>query len=370
MRGSTEGFLREARIAREVLLDFHRPEGDARRPWSHVVLELTHRCNLRCRICPLWGAHLDDSNPAREAMENGHELTAAEWSRVLDELAEMGVRKLVFAGGEIFLRPDVFEILGTAVRNGFLVKIATNGTKIGAKAADRLVAIGPDLVRLPLEGRRERHDTLCRAEAFDAVREAVSEIAGSRARRGADRPRLLLESVLQKGNEGEASFLVHFAAGHGVEEVLLSNVFFQERLSTRKVRPRYRSIDIDRAWKEIQAARRLARRLGVRFTTPFHSAARVRALAERRVPIRSRCLVPWVSSRITPYGDVLACEGAKNSLGNVRAAPFGSIWNAASYLGFRRSLRRSKLLPDCATCTALSEPQARWWGWVPTPPEV
>ena len=367
MRGSTEGFLREAQLARNVLLDLRRPEGDARRPWSHVVLELTHRCNLRCRICPLWGAHLDETNPTREAIERDRELTVAEWIRVLDEIAAVGVENLVFTGGEIFLRPDVFEILEAAVQKGFHVEVSTNGTRIGAEEADRLVAIGPDLVRFPLEGERERHDRLCRGEAFDAVRAAVSEIAGSRVRRKVERPRLLLESVLQRGNEGEASFLVRFAAGHGVEEVLLSNIFFQERQAARKVRPRHRAIEVDRAWEEIRTARKLARRLGIKFTTPFDSASRVRALTDRRVPIRSRCLAPWVLSRINPYGNVLSCEGSAHSLGNIRTASFASIWNGASYLKFRRSLRRTKLFPDCATCSLLSSPRARWWGWVPAP---
>ncbi|PYU41972.1 MAG: heme d1 biosynthesis radical SAM protein NirJ, partial [Acidobacteria bacterium] len=67
------------------------------RPLS-VHFDLTYRCNERCVHC-----YLDHDNHG--------ELTTAECLQVLDDLARSGALFLTFSGGEIFLRPDLYEIL-------------------------------------------------------------------------------------------------------------------------------------------------------------------------------------------------------------------------------------------------------------------
>ena len=60
-------------------------------------LDLTYRCNERCVHC-----YLDH--------EDHGELTFAEITGLLDQMAGAGVFFLTISGGEIFLRPDLFEI--------------------------------------------------------------------------------------------------------------------------------------------------------------------------------------------------------------------------------------------------------------------
>src|SRR5207344_1613779 len=66
-----------------------------------VQLDLTYRCNERCVHC-----YLDHDDHG--------ELTSAEITSLLDQLAGAGVFFLTISGGEIFLRPDLFDILAHA----------------------------------------------------------------------------------------------------------------------------------------------------------------------------------------------------------------------------------------------------------------
>ena len=60
-----------------------------------LLAELTHRCPLQCPYC---------SNPLE--LERGDaELTTAEWQRVLDEAAALGVLQVHISGGEPTARP-------------------------------------------------------------------------------------------------------------------------------------------------------------------------------------------------------------------------------------------------------------------------
>ena len=66
----------------------------AREPWTEppmgLLAELTHRCPLQCPYC---------SNPLELERANG-ELDTAEWCRVLDEAAALGVLQVHLSGGE------------------------------------------------------------------------------------------------------------------------------------------------------------------------------------------------------------------------------------------------------------------------------
>ena len=66
-------------------------------PWN-VHIDLTYRCNERCVHC-----YLDHHDYG--------EMTTREVKNVLDQLAEAGALFLTFSGGEIFLRPDLFELI-------------------------------------------------------------------------------------------------------------------------------------------------------------------------------------------------------------------------------------------------------------------
>src|SRR5213593_578515 len=91
-------------------------------------LDLTYRCNERCVHC-----YLDHDDHG--------EMTLAEIKDLLDQFAGAGVFFLTISGGEIFLRPDLFDILAHARRLMFSVKIKTNAILIREGEAARLAAL-------------------------------------------------------------------------------------------------------------------------------------------------------------------------------------------------------------------------------------
>lgn len=60
--------------------------------------------------------------------------------RVVDRLADAGVRFIAFSGGEPFLRRDVFELMGRARARGIGIGARSNGTRITTDVAVRLRA--------------------------------------------------------------------------------------------------------------------------------------------------------------------------------------------------------------------------------------
>lgn len=66
-----------------------------------LLAELTHRCPLACPYC---------SNPL-ELDRKDEELATADWIRVFEQAAELGILQLHLSGGEPATRADLVELV-------------------------------------------------------------------------------------------------------------------------------------------------------------------------------------------------------------------------------------------------------------------
>ena len=89
-----------------------------------MLAELTHRCPLACPYC---------SNPL--VLEGrADELSAAEWARVFDEAARLGVLQLHLSGGEPMSRRDIVrDRAQPAAAAGLYSNLITSGHRAGSK---------------------------------------------------------------------------------------------------------------------------------------------------------------------------------------------------------------------------------------------
>lgn len=111
------------------------------------MLELTYRCNERCKHCYCVTDNADG------------ELTTAEIKGLLDQLKDMNTFEITFTGGDIFVRGDTFEILEYAYSLGFLIKIFTNGIALKEEDFFRLQKIHPKTISFSIyDSIPEKHD--------------------------------------------------------------------------------------------------------------------------------------------------------------------------------------------------------------------
>ena len=114
--------------------------------------ELTYNCNLDCRHCYLAGR--------RERKE----LSCSEVCSILDQLADAGCFHLNLTGGEIFTRPDIFQILKFARKKGFYIILLTNATLLTPEVADFLRDLNINQVDVSLYGVTEKvHESVTRS---------------------------------------------------------------------------------------------------------------------------------------------------------------------------------------------------------------
>ncbi|MGH4021251.1 MAG: radical SAM protein, partial [Pseudonocardiaceae bacterium] len=93
-----------------------RGEGFAMGELSFVWLEVTGKCQLRCAHC------YAESRPSG----THGKMRTADWLRVIDQAAGLGVTAVQFIGGEPALHPDLVTLVAHALDRDLQVEIFSN----------------------------------------------------------------------------------------------------------------------------------------------------------------------------------------------------------------------------------------------------
>ncbi len=137
-------------------------------------LEITARCNNRCRHCYI-------NLPAGDRRARQKELTVAEISHLAGQAAEMGALWGLITGGEPLLRRDFSEIYLTLKKKGLLVSLFTNATLVTEEHVELLRAFPPREVEVSVYGATsETYDRVTGCPgAFDKFMQGVDKLVRS-----------------------------------------------------------------------------------------------------------------------------------------------------------------------------------------------
>ncbi len=346
-------------------------------PPVNFSLNLTRRCNLKCRMCE---QHRRDPGTAATLswFDPRQELPLAAWASLLDQIAPFRPH-LYLTGGEPLMYRHFQELVLEAKKRHLLIHLQTNGILL-TKVADFLVDQGVELITVSLDGPPEVHDGIRGLRgAFDQTRAGLAALQAARRRRRRPNPILRLNCVISKASLATLEQMVPLALELGADVLQLQHTMFNsapnvERhnrwLSPQFARERdlelvapsipegefYQSeiaaADLPELLHGLREARRQAEghlRLMISPNLPDKLVAPY--YLDLDYPFRPVCHSLWKGCRILPDGTVSPCLHLV--AGNIARQSFGEIWNGATMRGFRRIIRR-RLLPGCARCCSRS----------------
>jgi MoaA/NifB/PqqE/SkfB family radical SAM enzyme len=130
------------------------------------LFELTQRCEFNC-------------NPCYENILVAHqheEMRLWEWLIIIESIAAQE-GKLIIAGGDPFLREDLFDILSYATVIGVDVEIATCGLNLTPERLEALKKNGVESIIIRMDGiTREENDTYRGVRSYDNALDAIQLI--------------------------------------------------------------------------------------------------------------------------------------------------------------------------------------------------
>jgi len=300
----------------------------APRPYT-LVAEITYRCPLHCVYC---------SNPT-SYRDHAREIDTADWLRILDEAADLGVVQAHFTGGEPLARSDLEALVERAHALGIYTNLVTSGVPFDRARLEALAARGLDHVQVSFQGAgAEASRAFAGFDAWD------DKLAMARGARELDLA-LTVNVVLHRGNLDQVADVVALAERLGADRLELANVqlhgfAYENRgalVPTREALERAREV-------AVAAKERLRGKMDVLFVKPDWFSEHPRA-----------CMDGWARRfvQVLPDGTVVPCHAATTirSLAFERATPertLGDVWERSPALA---AFRGDAWMPEpCRSC--------------------
>lgn len=316
-----------------------------------VILYVTAGCNLRCIMCSY-----------RDPLPD--ELTLDELKNLSGELASLGLRHIVYSGGEPLMRRDFPEICEIFKQTSVKQSILTNGVLL-KKRYEEIKSYFSEII-ISIDGpTADTHDRIRGVEMFDRIIAGIQEVNSS-----PDRPKLSIRTVIQKKNFREIGDMVEFAKHLGVDRIsflsadVSSDAFHRDHAGqvadggkiklTEKETSEFRKIMEDFAGKYQSEINN-----GFISENPgklFHIVQYFEALAGKSPLPRNVCNAPNVSAVITSTGDVLPCYFLPG-YGNIRSDALKKLVNNNQIRKTRKEVKKYTLqqCQECV-CTLKVEP--------------
>lgn len=292
----------------------------------NVHFDVTYRCNERCVHCYL------------EHEDHG-ELSTAEIKRVLEQLAEAGTLFLTFSGGEIFLRPDFFELLAHARKLHFDITLKTNALLINEDRAGELKRLGVRKIQVSLYSDDP------------AVHDAITKVPGSlertlRAVRFLKEQGLVVKvsCPLMKQNLHSFRGVQRLADELGVTYIMDPTITPMIDGGSGPLSMRLGADELLPVFSDSVLNPPLAPSRDSAKTEP-PDAVLTAAQAYDNIP----CSAGHNSCYISPYGDVYPCVQMPVPTGNLRGKTFHDIWYGGGEMERVRAARES-MVRVCTSC--------------------
>ncbi len=128
-----------------------------------IDFHVTSECNQECAYC--WGP------------QGVEQVDTAQAKAIVAKIASLGVRRIVFTGGDPLKRSDLGSLISHAKRKGLEVAVSTTGDELTSAF---LADFGPDidLISLPLDGAGEEISSRTKKPGhFRAVMKALDLLA-------------------------------------------------------------------------------------------------------------------------------------------------------------------------------------------------
>lgn len=295
-------------------------------PPTHLFLEITTECQLRCQQCHYW-----------TTKERAGMLSLEEKLGLLAQYIQLNPSgTVVFVGGEPLLRLNHVLALSRQCRKaGLLSVVNTNAGTITTKIAEYLIRDGPSYIAVSIDSHLERlHDQIRGVpgtfqQAVAAIREMLRQRIALRSS-----SRIFISSILCELNIASCLQIAQFAKTLGVDGITFQALEHTFSLATK------RDIFYEKHWfKDVMAAQGHVDRLAMHYAGDPFLLLNEQDIKWLKAYIAHSDLLPepvcdshkrnlWVDS----YGETRLCAYMAKlptppSLGNVRQHTLSNLWN-------------------------------------------
>ncbi len=292
-----------------------------------VLMFITDKCNLRCKMCGVCELERDRAGEK--------ELSTEEWFAVIDAADRLGAMLVSISGGEPILRADLCDIIRRARARDMAVHMCTNGTLMTAGKALELRDSGVSAVSISLDGpTAELHERLRGKGTFEPSVNAVRLL-----REFAPEVRVGINCLITRQNYMNLGGMVELAKSLDVRQIkfapIHTNLLHRLRHAGEFADLLFAPDDLNALDAQVKLLGSACADSGLLTT----SAEFLNGIADLySTPRAFRCCAGWASVAVGPTGFVTPCADMGGVL-SVRQRPLDEIWRSREFHEQRRRVR-------------------------------
>ena len=353
-----------------VNLDYNFMKGFSL-PMSQISIKITHKCNLRCKMCGQWGEKGYNRNKPKEII---NEVVPIEiYKKMIDDVAHL--KPIIYIwGGEPFLYDDLMPLTSYMKEKKCLISLVTNGVKL-KQHAEEIVDRGWEVLMLSLDGTREVHDEIRGVKGcFDKLASGIELVQSIKRKKNKSLPYLMVFVTITKDNAHILEEIMKIGEEIGIDSMIIYYSWFTtEEIGKKHVKVMEEKLDCTpEAWKgylfdykqiDIETLQETVRK--VKSKTYKFPYMFIPDISIDEIPLYykdpsqlfgyNNCIAPWLIAEVMPNGDVSPCRDYPDYIvGNIKDDSIVNIFNNERYKKFRIALQESGgLFPICARCCGL-----------------
>ncbi len=344
-----------------------------------VSIELvpTDKCNLNCLSCWRQGWN-------KEKLEKRYskEMSDERLLKLIDEAADLDVKEIAFVGGgEPFCRDITPELIKKIKKYGMECDIVTNGALLDKELIDMMIRIGVDRIKFSVDGvNSETHDYLRGVDGtFNKVIENIKHFSLLKEELGAERPRLLFNTVISSRNYEQLPDIVKMGNDIGLNGIwLLPLTVFDDSAKNLKLTHEqtleFKTI-LDRSIKlskEFGMNNNFENFVDTKYMEKTESMDEVmmeeapkgnnlddiisNEYPKSRNPLKNfqllPCYIPWHHITIIPNGNIAPCFSpwVWDTKTSIKDNSLEELWYGGYFDKFRDIMLSRKLPDNCKRC--------------------
>lgn len=297
-----------------------------------VTWYVTRKCNLFCEHC--YFIH----NKKPEKFLNRHE-----YIEITEQIKQLKPFSVNLIGGEVFLVPDIMEIIQTIKKNGHKINIATNGLLLNDIKIKKLKELNIGNIQISIDGSNNKENDPIRGQGtFDKIIKTTNELIDYGLN-------VSWAYLLCERNINDYLSIIDLGNKMGVRQLNM-NVFIPpsnfsdvNKYELGKVKLKNIFDDIDKYINNDNI------KIEVKIPCFANFKAAQSSMKDGSNLTSHACEAGKRSFVILPNGDVVACEMLEHEIeGNLFETELNEIWqNENSFFKWRNN---QKIKGKCSTC--------------------
>lgn len=314
-----------------------------------IDVSLTGACNLACKTC----FYADE-------MVALSDLPTEAWLQFFAECGEAGVMRVTLSGGDVFMRPDLFEIIDAIIANRMRYCILTNGTFLSEKMLGKF-EVGKrkqrlDYIQVSIDGLKSAHEKIRGVNTFE------KSLAGLIRFKNAGFRTIVRVTINRHSLDSLTDLFDFLRAEVGMRQIGINSVFPHGSACHNDDEIGLRTIDRLKAMKlcvqyETQYPGTLSGSAG-----PLVDARRFRLMEQvaaaatsgpKNGGVLSACGAPFSKLAVLHDGTYTPCNIMPGMvIGRIGDTPLLDVWQQSLELSRLRKRPEISLdrFPECATC--------------------